>query len=305
MQSSGLYNEDSVLHVTGVEYLRIALGTWAVLTIFWLMTLLLVSDSEKRRRSLHRLTIWLLLGGIEALLVSFPSPHFWLLAYLIALGACLREINDLQSNTQLGLVISIVVLLATGYFIPAFAFGLWIFGAVGLFGLPARLSVSRLAPLFIVLCYGSPLVVLSGVNLEEVINLGPLVGCLLLAGHVVDITSGFAGKLGGANPLPKLSPSKTWFGFVGGLVGSIAFFAGVMWHTDQFSLLALCFAASLLWLLTTAGDLVGSKFKRIAGAKDFSHILGPHGGIGDRLDSLAPTLTVGWSAALGAEIVFR
>ncbi len=103
---------------------------------------------------------------------------------------------------------------------------------------------------------------------------------LLFFVWAVDISSYYAGKKLGKHPLAKrLSPKKTWEGLVGGaLAGSLLliFFhglKGILWSTPM--------VATALF-----GDLFKSYIKRMMGIKDFSHILGEHGGFTDRFDSL-------------------
>jgi phosphatidate cytidylyltransferase len=96
------------------------------------------------------------------------------------------------------------------------------------------------------------------------------------------------GKSLGKNKLfPKVSPKKTIEGFIGGM-----FFAVISSY-----LLANFFLEAkiiYIWLIiaiivsvfSTLGDLIESKFKRVAGIKDSGSIMPGHGGILDRLDSI-------------------
>lgn len=106
---------------------------------------------------------------------------------------------------------------------------------------------------------------------------------LLLSVWANDIFAYYVGKNFGRTPLfPKLSPKKTVEGFLGGM------FAGVM----VFSLLsplplAPSFLVALFFLLAGVfGDYFKSFIKRQLGIKDFSNILGEHGGFVDRFDAL-------------------
>jgi phosphatidate cytidylyltransferase len=102
-----------------------------------------------------------------------------------------------------------------------------------------------------------------------------------------------AGKRWGRHLMsPRLSPKKTWEGFVGGLVWG-AFFGGFFaWllslqaapasRLGFFSGAAVGLVASLAGVL---GDLSISMLKRQVGIKDTSNLLGAHGGLLDRIDS--------------------
>ncbi len=101
-----------------------------------------------------------------------------------------------------------------------------------------------------------------------------------------DIMAYFGGRLmGGPKLWPRVSPSKTWSGFLIG-VGSGA-------TLGLLALLALGGAVEpvpvvVLGLVTGAlsqgGDLLESSIKRHYGIKDSSHLIPGHGGAMDRLD---------------------
>ncbi len=110
---------------------------------------------------------------------------------------------------------------------------------------------------------------------------------LLVGVWVFDTASYFAGRLWGRRKIaPRTSPNKTWEGFAGGLIGGTAavWFAGLYmdwlsWWQSIVIGLAICLAAYV-------GDLFESMIKRDAGVKDSGTILGGHGGVLDRFDSL-------------------
>jgi len=116
----------------------------------------------------------------------------------------------------------------------------------------------------------------------------------LLTTFAADTAAYFTGTtLGRHRLMPRISPGKTWEGAAGGVTGGIA--AAV-------ALLAILDPGPPLWtgvllglavaVAGTAGDLVESALKRSVGLKDSGTLLPGHGGILDRLDSLAPNLAV-------------
>jgi phosphatidate cytidylyltransferase len=91
---------------------------------------------------------------------------------------------------------------------------------------------------------------------------------------------------------PRLSPKKTWEGYLGGVVTGLL--SGVLlaslWRigAGPQSALTLWRGGILgltLAVLTPLGDLGESMIKRQVGAKDSSNLLPGHGGIFDRIDS--------------------
>jgi len=105
-----------------------------------------------------------------------------------------------------------------------------------------------------------------------------------------DIGAFFVGRtLGGPKLWPRVSPKKTWSGFIGGSLIGIG--AGGLTHALLPGLpLALppILAISLLVSLAAhAGDLAESALKRRYDIKDSSQLIPGHGGFMDRLDGFA------------------
>lgn len=84
----------------------------------------------------------------------------------------------------------------------------------------------------------------------------------------------------------RISPKKTIEGFSGGLV--FAMIAGVLLAQFylQESIIRWIIIALLVTTFGTLGDLIESKFKRLADVKDSGNIMPGHGGFLDRLDSI-------------------
>lgn len=96
------------------------------------------------------------------------------------------------------------------------------------------------------------------------------------------------GKNFGKNKLfPSISPKKTIEGFIGGMIFTII--SGILlskFFIQSKILYIWIIIAIIVSVFSTLGDLIESKFKRIAGIKDSGNIMPGHGGILDRLDSI-------------------
>jgi phosphatidate cytidylyltransferase len=110
---------------------------------------------------------------------------------------------------------------------------------------------------------------------------------LFAVAWTTDTASYVAGRLiGGPRLAPRISPNKTWSGFIVGtlapaLVGFA--FASVL---EETSAMKLSLVSIVLALACQMGDLVESAVKRRFGAKDASQMIPGHGGLLDRIDGL-------------------
>ena len=116
-------------------------------------------------------------------------------------------------------------------------------------------------------------------------------GVLLIAFLVIvvqssDVLQYVWGKLLGRTKIaPKLSPSKTVEGFVGGALSATAVGAALSWMTP-FTLLQAALLSFVIVIMGFFGGLVMSAIKRDRGIKDWGHLIAGHGGFLDRLDSV-------------------
>lgn len=110
-----------------------------------------------------------------------------------------------------------------------------------------------------------------------------------------DVGGYATGVLFGRHPMaPRVSPRKTWEGFVGSALACMGGGAAlVFWLLDGAYWQGAALGAALL-TTATLGDLGESMIKRDLGIKDMGNLLPAHGGIMDRLDSLLPSAPVAW-----------
>ncbi len=85
---------------------------------------------------------------------------------------------------------------------------------------------------------------------------------------------------------PKISPNKTWAGFIGGMVFCLAA-AALLQATGllEMSLITSLVLGVVVHCTGVAGDLLESLWKRRFGVKDSGNLIPGHGGLLDRFDS--------------------
>lgn len=112
---------------------------------------------------------------------------------------------------------------------------------------------------------------------------------VLIAVWASDTAAYFAGRLVGRHKLAAvMSPGKTWEGFVAGFVASVlvAFFALYQDREQFLEIWEALVVGGVIALAGTVGDLFESAVKRDMQVKDTGRLLGGHGGVLDRIDSL-------------------
>jgi phosphatidate cytidylyltransferase len=109
----------------------------------------------------------------------------------------------------------------------------------------------------------------------------------------------FGRTIGGPKIAPKISPSKTWAGLLGGTV-MVAVVMNVMFYgflTNYSPKISGIISVGFVWggplaFLAQAGDFFESWMKRRAGVKDSGSLIPGHGGLFDRVDGLLPVAIV-------------
>lgn len=89
---------------------------------------------------------------------------------------------------------------------------------------------------------------------------------------------------------PRISPKKSWAGFVGGLLFTVTssfVFINIFGEYYQgINIMEMIGFAIVVVIFATWGDLIESLIKRTLGVKDSGNLIPGHGGILDRIDSL-------------------
>ena len=105
---------------------------------------------------------------------------------------------------------------------------------------------------------------------------------LIIISSLNDIFQELFGKLYGSIKVTRISPNKTLEGYFGGYISILLLNSTIF--KNKFKFLNLVYFSNIF------GDLFFSYLKRSINIKDYSKILGDHGGILDRFDSfIIPT----------------
>ena len=144
----------------------------------------------------------------------------------------------------------------------------------------------------LILSYGA-FVIIAVTMLPFLVSLDQgirLLAFVLLVVFATDTGAYFVGRAFGKRKMaPRISPGKTWEGFVGGIVAALI----ASWALSNLLSLDYTFTRILIMGVSIAvigavGDLGESWIKRLSGVKDSGGTIPGHGGIMDRLDALAP-----------------
>jgi phosphatidate cytidylyltransferase len=128
---------------------------------------------------------------------------------------------------------------------------------------------------------------------------------VLPAVWIADSGAYFVGRaIGRHNLSPRLSPKKTWEGYLGGIVvGTIgtallaAIFGALAGPDSVITVWRGAVLGFVLGVVPTLGDLGESMIKRQVGAKDSGTLLPGHGGVFDRIDSWV------WAGVIGYYLI--
>jgi len=200
--------------------------------------------------------------------------------YVIVMGALLAAVTFLPVDAVLVFTVSL---------------GWWLIALIWTFFFPTSIPavVSWLAGLLILVPLHLALVTLY--------IAGPMTLLVaLLIVWVADSGAFFAGKsMGRVKLAPSISPEKTWEGVIGGLLAVVllTLLLSVWVETNLAVFVPFCLAVACI---SVVGDLTVSMFKRTAGVKDSGSMFPGHGGVLDRVDSVAAAaplfaLGLGWA----------
>jgi phosphatidate cytidylyltransferase len=215
--------------------------------------------------------------------------------------------SDLGVRTLSAIVMVAVaggMVWAGGYIFSAFVGLLALVMLWEAWGLVSKISASPIyrviGMLLAILYIGLASFVLIGIN-DPFLGVGAVL--LPISGVIAtDIGAYFAGRnIGGPKIAPKISPSKTWAGLIGGMLASgVVYVILLKWvvltgtHGFPAHFLFPAFGlGAVMAIVAQVGDFAESYLKRRAGVKDSSNLIPGHGGVLDRLDGLLAVLFIG------------
>ncbi|MEM7073314.1 MAG: phosphatidate cytidylyltransferase [Pseudomonadota bacterium] len=250
-------------------------------------------------------TAFILVGLVLLAAISAPFAAIMLVAIAGLAGFELAALIGPDKNCKLiaALLCGAGCLVFLGWFSPDY-FRTWMMMVGLVMALVAMIAMIRKAGWscggVIIVCCGW-VIVTSFCVLAHVFEARGLFNLFFVIAVVAscDSAAWLAGRsIGGPKLAVKISPNKTWAGFLGGLLAAsaIAGLLGSLWLGER------PFHAAIIgaWLAFCAqlGDLAISSLKRKAGVKDSGRLLPGHGGVLDRIDGYLLALPVSVLIAL-------
>jgi len=188
----------------------------------------------------------------------FYSINSFIILFLIVHTGCLIEFNKLTKNTP-------TIHTKTAHLLYSL-FGL-AYMTASFFAITHLASTHWVTVLGTTQYYVLPMLVIVSIWINDT---------------MAYIVGSFIGK----TPLSVVSPKKTWEGTIGGAMLAVVAVVLLGRTLTNLSYQTLVIVSATAAITGTIGDLIESKFKRMAGVKDSGNILPGHGGFFDRFDSL-------------------
>lgn len=230
------------------------------------------------------------------------SPYTFAIAFAVISGWTVYEFHKLtnqQSHVEVVAVLSVIgtVILFTSSFLYVSGLLPFLgFSAYGLFimiVLVIELYRKKYNPIhnWAYFLLGQIIIALPFALLNFILYIDGYYPLLLMSVFIIIWVNDTGAYLVGVNfgktrMFPRISPKKSWEGFIGGAV--FALVAGYIFSLfiPQVSLISWLIFSEIIVLFGTFGDLLESALKRTICVKDSGTVIPGHGGLMDRFDSM-------------------
>jgi len=197
--------------------------------------------------------------------------------------------NELVTRSISGIIFIAILLLGTTYSQTSFIILYLTLASISIYEMWNILEKKSILPLIFVTLPFILLISLTGFKND----FDPLLVLyiLILTWTFDSFAYLFGSRYGRNKILPKISPKKSWEGFIGGYISTLTI-SFILMNYQAKLLEEYIIIAFILPVTATVGDLIASYYKRKSKVKDYGKIIPGHGGIIDRLDAIFITIPV-------------
>jgi len=240
-------------------------------------------------------TFFAIIYGAALIAATYYSKYSYYALFLILMLLCLKEFKQLINFTNNWIyIIAVLIFLSFTNFFPGYVIYTFTIASMvipfGIYFINDKISKEDISNFFLSITY---IILPFGLMMRIPFVHGSYNPTFILATFFLiwanDTFAYIVGKSIGKHKLiERISPNKTIEGFVGGLIATniIGYFMSKYITNTEISTFHWIILANIAGVFAVMGDLVESKFKRLAQVKDSAKLIPGHGGFLDRLDSL-------------------